>query len=95
MKILPSVVGGLGLLLLCLIAVGYYNFTHNFRIAVSPQQASDVQIALNEAMAEAVFKGGREKVLAVPAAELKCSDELWTLLSLGPSCRIGVATDSH
>jgi hypothetical protein len=69
-KIVFCVAAGLGLLLLCLAAFAYYDFTHNFRIALSPQQISDAQIALKGAMSEAIFNG-QQKAEVVPAAELK------------------------
>jgi hypothetical protein len=83
-KIVFSLTAGLGLLLRCLIAVGYYNFAH-FRVALSPQQVSGAEIALKGAMAEAIFDGGQQKVEAVRAAELKGKVGLDALFASTPT----------
>lgn len=87
-RIVLSVAGGLGLLLLCLVAFAYYDFTHNFHIALSPQQISDAQIALKGAMAEAIFNG-QEKAEVVPAADLKGKTGLDALFAATPTSTKG------
>jgi hypothetical protein len=66
-----------------------YNFKHNFRIALSPQQVSDAQTALKGAMAEAIFDGGQQKVEAVPATELKGKVGLDALFASTPTSNKG------
>jgi hypothetical protein len=88
-KVVFSAAGGLALLLLCLVAFAYYDFTHNFRIALSPQQVSDAQIALKGAMAEAIFEGGQQKAEIVPATELKGKVGLDALFASTPTSNKG------
>jgi len=88
-RIVLSITGGLALLLVCLVAFGYYDFTHNFRIALSPQQISDAQIALKGAMAEAIFNGQHGQVEVVPPAELKGKVGLDALLASTPTSNKG------
>jgi hypothetical protein len=80
-----SVVAGVGLLFVCLVAFAYYDFKHNFRIAFSPEQTSDMQIALKGAMAEAIFNTGQAKAEVVPAAELKGKTGLDALFTAAPT----------
>jgi hypothetical protein len=92
-KIVFSVAAGIALLLLCLVAFAYYDFTHNFRIAfriaLSPQQVPDARIALKGAMAEAIFEGGQRKAEIVPATELKGKVGLDALLASTPTSNKG------
>ena len=87
-RIVLFVAGGLGLVLLSLFAFAYYDFTHNFRIALSPQQVYDAQIALNGAMAEAIFNG-HQKAEVVPASELNGKSGLDALFASPPTSNKG------
>ncbi len=87
-RIVLSVTAGLVLLVLCFVAFAYYNFKHNF-LAFSPQQASDMQIALKGAMAEAIFNGQHGQAEVVPAAELKGKTGLDALFASTPTSNKG------
>jgi hypothetical protein len=87
-KIVFSVAGGVLLLLLSLAAFAYYDFTHNFRIAFSPQQISDTQIALKGAMAEAIFNGQQEAEV-ISTSELKGKAGLDALFASTPTSNKG------
>lgn len=76
------------MLLLSLVAFAYYDFTHNFRIALSPQQVAETQIALKGAMAEAIFNG-EQKSEVVPASELKGKSGLDALFASTPRSNKG------
>ena len=60
-KILISVVGGLGALVVGFVLYAYYEFTHNFRIPLTDQQMSNALIAFKGAMGEAIFGGQQLK----------------------------------
>ncbi len=87
-KIVLSVTAGLTLLVLCFVVSAYYNFKHNL-FAFSPQQVSDMQIALKGAMAEAIFEGQRGQAEVVPAAELKGKVGLDALFASTPAGKEG------
>lgn len=89
MRTVLSVASGLVLAFVCLVAFAYYDFKHNFRNAFSPQQVSDMQIALKGAMAEAIFNGGQEKAEVVPAAELEGKAGLDALFASTPTSNKG------
>ena len=56
-KIAAFVVAGLAALLIGFVLFAYYNFTHNFHIALSDQQASDIETALKGSLGDAIFSG--------------------------------------
>jgi hypothetical protein len=60
-----------------------YNFTHNFHIAISDQQASDIETALKGSLGEAIFSGQPAKVIADSTIESKSG--LDALLTHDPS----------
>jgi hypothetical protein len=53
---------GLGSLLVGVALFAYYDFTHNFRFSLNPEQISDAQIALKGSIGEAIFRGQRSEV---------------------------------
>jgi hypothetical protein len=63
-KIALFAVGGLGSLFVGVCLFGYYDFTHNSRFALTPEQMANVQIAFKGALGEAIFSGQPKK--AVP-----------------------------
>jgi hypothetical protein len=83
-KVVLSVVAGVGLVVVCLVAFAYYDFKHNF-LAFSPQQVSDMQIALKGAMAEAIFNGQHGRAEVVPATEVKGKTGLDALFASTPT----------
>jgi hypothetical protein len=88
-KKILSVAAGLVLLLVSLVAFAYYDFTHSFRIAFTPQQASDMQIALKGAMAEAMFNGQHGQPEIVPATEATGKVGLDALFTSAPANNTG------
>jgi len=74
---------GLAALLIGFALFAYYNFTHNFHIAISDQQASDIETALKGSLGEAIFSGQRAQVVADSTIEGKRG--LDALLAPAPS----------
>ena len=69
-KIAMLVVCGLCSVLVGVVVFAYYDFTHNFRLPLISQQASEV-IALKGSMGEAIFSGQRAKSIPEPQLEGK------------------------
>jgi len=86
-KIAAFVVAGLAALLIGFVLFAYYNFTHNFHIALSDQQASDIETALKGSLGEAIFSGQRAQVVPDSAIEGKAG--LDVLLARAPSDQKG------
>ena len=87
-KIVTFVAAGLGLLLVGVALFAYYKFTHNFHIAFTSEQVSDVQIALKGAMGEAIFSGQRSG--AVSDIQVEGKSGLNALLAPRPADSKGV-----
>jgi hypothetical protein len=82
-KIAAFGAAGLAALLIGFILFAYYDFTHNFHIAISDQQASDIETAIKGSLGEAIFSGQRPQVVADSAIEGKTG--LDALLAHAPS----------
>jgi hypothetical protein len=82
-KIAAFGAAGLAALLIGFVLFYYYNFTHNFPIAISDQQASDIETALKGSLGEAIFSGQRAQVVADSTIEGKRG--LDALLAHAPS----------
>jgi len=82
-KIAAFGAAGLAALLIGFVLFAYYNFTHNFHIAISAQQASDIETALKGSLGEAIFSGQRAQVVADSTIEGKRG--LDALLAHAPS----------
>ena len=82
-KIAAFGAAGLSALLIGFVLFAYYNFTHNFHIAISDQQRSDIEIALKGSLGEAIFSGQRAQVVADSTIEGKRG--LDALLAHAPS----------
>jgi len=70
-KIAAFGAAGLAALLIGFVLFAYYNFTHNFHIAISDQQRSDIETALKGSLGEAIFSGQRAQVVADSTIEGK------------------------
>src|SRR5215475_9520429 len=70
-KIAASVVAGLGAVLIGFVLFAYFGFTRNFHIALTDQQASDIETALKGSLGEAIFSGRRAQVVSDSAIEGK------------------------
>ena len=55
-----SIVVGVCVLVIGIISFAYYQFTHNFRINITPDQTSSMLTALKGAMGEAIFAGQQQ-----------------------------------
>ncbi len=86
-KIAAFVVAGLGALLIGFVLFAYYDFTRNFHIALTDQQASDIETALKGSLGEAIFSGQRAQVVPDSAIEGKAG--LDALLARAPSDQKG------
>lgn len=78
-KIAASVVAGLGALLIGFVLFAYYEFTRNFHIALTDQQAAEIETALKGSLGEAIFSGQRTQV--VPDSAIKGKTGLDALLA--------------
>ena len=82
-KIASFGAAGLAALLIGFVLFAYYSFTHNFHIAISDQQRSDIETAFKGSLGEAIFSGQRAQVLADSTIEGKRG--LDALLAHAPS----------
>ena len=82
-KIASFGAAGLAALLMGFVLFAYYSFTHNFHIAISDQQRSDIETAFKGSLGEAIFSGQRAQVLADSTIEGKRG--LGALLAHAPS----------
>jgi hypothetical protein len=78
-KIAVFVVAGLGSLLVGVAILAYYDFTHNFHVALTSQEVSNAQIALKGAIGEAIFSGQQSE--AASDLQVKGKNGLDALLS--------------
>ena len=90
-KIAMLVVAVSGSILIGTALFAYYDFTHNFRLPLTSEQVSDIQIAVKGAAGEALFNGLHGEV--IPDAQLEGKTGLDALLAPLPGGGKGEGLD--